>query len=72
MTDQRLIGLTMSFGGMAFVLIGAMSSYSFADRISRFLTGRITDATLWYMVGGVILGVVGGVMAGYGRQHSKS
>lgn len=69
MTDERLIGLTLSIGGIAIFIIGVMSSDSFADQLNLFVTGRFTDVTVWYMIGGIAFLVVGGMMVGIGGSQ---
>lgn len=72
MNPQRIIGLAMTVIGVGLFIVGVMSSDSFANRMSRFFTDRFTDATVWYMIVGAVLIVVGGMMAGLGGRNSKS
>ena len=46
-------------GGVVLLVIGMNSSHSIADQFSNAFTGRFTDNTTWYIVGGIAAGIVG-------------
>jgi hypothetical protein len=58
--------------GVVLLIIGLNASDSLADRASDFWTGRFTKSTTWYIVGGAGLGVLGLLLAAFGRRGSKS
>jgi hypothetical protein len=39
--------------GVVLLIVGVSASNSVADQVSNTLTGRFTQATTWYIVGGV-------------------
>ena len=49
----------MLAAGVVLLVIGMNASHSVADRWSNFFTGHFTDATVWYIVGGVGTGILG-------------
>ena len=59
MTYQRITGVMMLVAGVALLIIGVTASDSMADQMSRFFTGRFTETTVWYLVGGTVLAVGG-------------
>ena len=59
MTYQRITGVMMLVSGIVLLIIGITASDSMADQMSRFFTGRFTETTLWYLVGGAALAVGG-------------
>jgi hypothetical protein len=59
MNSQRWFSVIMLAIGVLLFSIGMNSSHSVADQVSNTFTGRFTDATTWYMVGGAILAIIG-------------
>jgi hypothetical protein len=68
MNIQRAVGIALLVVGVVLFIVGMNASNSVADRWSNFFTGHFTDATLWYIVGGLTLAVVGLVLAMFGRR----
>jgi len=46
-------------GGLALILFGINASKSLGSDISRLFTGNPTDKTIWFLVGGIVIGVIG-------------
>ena len=61
MNTQRVVGIVLLLLGVVLFVVGMNASHSVADRWSNFFTGHFTDATVWYIVGG-IASAIGGVM----------
>jgi hypothetical protein len=61
MSPQRILGAVLLVAGMILLIVGMNASHSAADQWSNFFTGHFTDATVWYIVGG-IASAVGGLM----------
>lgn len=59
MNTNRIVGVVLLVVGVALFVIGMNASHSMADRMSDFFRGRLTDATTWYIVGGIAAGVLG-------------
>jgi len=59
MTPQRILGVLILVGGVILLVIGMNSSHSMMDQFSNAFTGHFTDNTTWYIVGGIVAGVVG-------------
>jgi len=59
MNYQRIGGMLLLAAGVILFLIGMNASDSLADSWSNFFTGHFTDATVLYILGGVVLAVAG-------------
>ena len=62
MAPQRIVGIVLLVVGIVLVIIGMNSSHSVADQVSNTFTGRFTQATTWYIVGGVAAALLGLLM----------
>jgi hypothetical protein len=69
MNPQRLGGIALLVVGAILFTIGMNASESFADRFSNFFTGHYTDRTVWYVIGGAALVVVGLMLAMLGGRR---
>jgi len=56
---QRLIGIVLIVLGIVLLIIGINSSNSFSDQVNEMFTGRFTDTTMWYIIGGAVSIVLG-------------
>ena len=72
MNPQRIGGIIFLVAGVALFIIGMNASHSVADRWSNFFTGHFTDATVWYIVGGVVAAVAGAVMVTFGGRGAAA
>lgn len=68
MNTQRLSGAILCLVGIVLLFIGARSSNSISDRFSEFFSGRFTDVTTWYILGGAACAIAGLVMLTSGRR----
>lgn len=59
MPQSKLIGLGLIIIGAIVLFFGYNASQSVAEQLSETLTGRFTDETMLYFIGGAILVVVG-------------
>ena len=59
MNPQRIFGIVLLVVGVILLVIGMNSSHSVADQVSNTFTGRFTQATTWYIVGGIASAVLG-------------
>ena len=62
MSIQRIIGLVLLVGGIILIVLGIAATRSFGNQLSNFFTGHFTRTTLWYLIGGIALAVVGLVL----------
>jgi succinate dehydrogenase hydrophobic anchor subunit len=59
MNSQRLTGIILLVVGVVLLTLGLRATDSVADRFSNFFTGHFTEATVWYILGGLVAGAVG-------------
>ena len=57
--------------GVVLFVIGTNSSHSMADQLHGAWTGRFTERTTWYIIGGIAVGVAGVLMAAFGGRRSR-
>ncbi|MEX0776237.1 MAG: DUF3185 family protein [Phycisphaeraceae bacterium] len=72
MNPQRIGGIILLVGGVILFIVGMNASDSLADRWSNFFTGRFTDTTVWYIVGGIVSAAIGGMMVLFGGRSTTS
>jgi hypothetical protein len=60
---QRIVGIVLLLVGLVLLTVGLSASRSMADRWSNFFTGHFTDATVWYILGGIALAILGALLA---------
>ena len=68
MNSKRMLGLVLLVVGVVLLLFGVNATESVSDTVSEGLTGRYTDETMWYIVGGAALAVLGGLMTLFGGR----
>lgn len=72
MSQHRIIGIVVLVVGIALLVIGMNASDSMADQVSETFTGRFTEGTNWYIIGGIAIGVLGLFLSAYGGRWSRS
>lgn len=63
MNPQRIVGLIVIVVGIGLIVVGMNASHSIADQVSNTFTGRFTQATTWYILGGIAVALFGLTMA---------
>ena len=56
---NRAISIVLLIVGIMLIIWGVHASESFNSGMSRFFTGSPTDKTMWLLIGGIVLGIVG-------------
>lgn len=65
--NSKILGVVLLVAGLMLLAFGWNASDSVADSVSEGFTGRFTDKTMWYLIGGAILAVAGAVRLLTGR-----
>ena len=68
MNIQRIGGIAFLATGVILFTIGLNASNSVADRWSNFFTGHFTDATMWFIVAGIVAAIAGLALVLSGRR----
>lgn len=72
MSQQRIFGVVMLVVGVALLVVGINASHSVADQVTNTFTGRFTDHTTWYIVGGGAAALFGLLMVVTGARGSNA
>ena len=72
MSSQRIFGVVLLALGVILLMFGLNATESFSDSVSEGLTGRYTDQTMWYLIGGGVLAVAGLAMTLTGGPRARS
>ncbi|MCB1583419.1 MAG: DUF3185 family protein [Marinicella sp.] len=59
MSTNRILGVALLILGVVLVLFGLNATEAPAEEITEAFTGRYSDRTMWYLVGGAVSAVVG-------------
>jgi uncharacterized membrane protein len=62
MNPQRIVGVVLVVVGVILLSVGLNASHSLADQVSNTFTGRFTEATTWYIIGGIASALLGVLM----------
>ena len=62
MNPQRIVGVVLVVVRVILLSVGINASHSLADQVSNTFTGRFTQATTWYVVGGIASALLGVLM----------
>lgn len=63
MGSQKLLGIILLVIGVILLVFGFNASQSLGDQVTETITGRFTDETMWYIIGGAVASVIGGFLA---------
>lgn len=69
--SSRTLGIILLVVGVVLLAFGLNATDSVTDTVSEGVTGRYTDKTMWYLVGGAALAVGGALMAFFGGRRSR-
>lgn len=67
MTGTRIIGLAVLVVGVVLLVFAYQASQAPLEQLAEGITGRYSDETMWYLIGGVAAVVVGGGLAAFAR-----
>ena len=62
MKQQAVIGGVLLALGVTLLIIGFSSADSIVDQTKEFFTGRFTESTTWFILGGIVSTTAGGLM----------
>ncbi len=56
---SRTLGIVLLVVGLILLVFGFNATDSVADNVSEGFTGRFTDKTMWFLIGGAALAIGG-------------
>jgi hypothetical protein len=62
MKPQIIFGVVLLIFGVGLLIFGMNASHSLADQVNNTFTGRFTQGTTWYILGGLGVGIAGLVL----------
>jgi Protein of unknown function (DUF3185) len=69
--SARTLGIALFVVGLLLVAFGLNATHSLSDSVSEGVTGRYTDRTMWYLIGGGAIAVGGIALALTGRRGTR-
>jgi len=69
MSPFRILGIALLVAGIVALYFGWQASEGFVDQAHEALTGRFTDETMWYFIGGGVAVVVGLLLTLFGVRR---
>ena len=70
MSITRIIGLILLAIGVALVFFGFNATQTLGERVVEGFTGRFTNQTMWFLIGGIAACVGGGALAFWGNRRT--
>jgi hypothetical protein len=68
MSGNKILGLVLVAVGLFLLVFGYNASQAPVDQLKETFTGRFTDSTMFYLIGGIVAIVAGGALALIGRR----
>lgn len=59
MTGARILGIVLLAVGILLLIFGYNASQSMTEQAMESITGRFSDTTTWYIIGGVASTIAG-------------
>lgn len=72
MSPNRLLGVILLVVGVILLYFGLQATDSVSESITEGLTGKYTDKTTWYIIGGAVAIIAGGMLAAFGPKTSRA
>lgn len=69
MSTQRIAGIALLIVGLGLMFFGWQSTDALTEQAHEAVTGRYSDETTWYLIGGAALAVVGALLTFIGGKR---
>lgn len=63
MISRRTFGIVLLVVGIILLVFGMNATHSITENTVEGVTGKYTSGTMFYLIGGIVLIIIGGVMA---------
>ena len=70
MSMARIIGLVLAVVGIGLLVMGINATNSIGEQARETFTGRFSETTTWYIIGGIAALVGGGALALFGGRRT--
>ncbi|MBX9923826.1 MAG: DUF3185 family protein [Rhabdochlamydiaceae bacterium] len=70
MNSIRVVGLMMLFAGIILFIFGISASQTVTEKVVESVSGRYTEHTMWYIIGGIVLMIGGSALMYTNRRRS--
>ena len=67
MSSTKLIGVVLLVVGAVLLYFGYQSSQTLGNQLTEAFTGRFSDTTMWYLIGGAAAVIAGGFLSFFKR-----
>lgn len=71
MSPQRILGVVLLVVGLVLLYFGLNATDSVGESVSESVTGKYSDKTTWYIVGGAAAAVAGLVLGFFGGRKAS-
>jgi len=71
MAANRILALVLIVVGVILLFFAYQSSQSLGDQVTEAVTGRFTDATIWYIILGAAAAVAGMGLLVFGKSSGR-
>ena len=68
MKSGQIIGIVVFAIGLVLLYFAYNASNAPVDQIANAVTGRFTNQTMWYLIGGIAAAIGGGLLFLFGRR----
>jgi hypothetical protein len=72
MSPQRILGVVLLIVGVALLVVGMNASHSVVDQVSDTFTGKFTQSTTWYIIGGIASALFGLLLVLFGVRGKNA
>ncbi len=69
MSPIRIVGIILLVAGIVLLYFGWQASDAVVEQAHEAVTGRYTDETMWYFIGGAVAVVAGLLMTLFGVRR---
>lgn len=71
MSVSKILGIMLLVAGILIFAFGIHASYSLTEKVVEGVSGRYTEHTMAYIIGGIVLMVGGGLLTLFGAQKDS-
>ncbi len=69
MSTKRIIGIALLVIGLGLLFFGFQATDTLTEEVHETFTGRYTDETTWYLIGGAAAAIVGLLLTLFGGKR---